>query len=226
MKTKKTEKADLENKRSLFFSIGLLLSLSAVLVAFGWKTPVPETESFGTLKLEPPIEEMIPITHEEKKEVAPPVREITVFEIVEDDQGIEDDQFEIFNSEITEGDIITVQNYLVKNIREEEDVPPVWITDEMPEFPGGIPSLLKFINSSIKYPVIAQENGIHGKVIITFVIDKTGEVTNVRVFRGIDQALDAEALRVVKNLPKWKPGKQNGKPVKVNYNVPINFVLQ
>ncbi len=221
--TKKTKKADLENKRSLFFSIGLIASLSAVFLTFGWNTPVQKIENFGEMKLEAPVEEMMPIT-KEKKVVTPPVREIITFEIVEDNMEI-DDQLELFNAEIKEGEAITVGDYLVKNTS-EEDVLPVWITDEMPEFPGGMASLLKFINTSVKYPVIAQENGIQGKVIITFVIDKTGEVTNVQIFRGIDPALDAEALRVVKTLPRWKPGKQKGNVVRVNYNVPINFILQ
>ena len=94
------------------------------------------------------------------------------------------------------------------------------------EFPGGELALRKFIGNSIKYPVIAQENGIQGKVYVTFVVDKTGGVTSATIARGVDPSLDKEALRVVNNLPKWKPGKQRGKPVRVSYTVPINFVLQ
>lgn len=225
MKTKKTKKADLENKRPLFFSIGLLLSLSIVFLAFEWKSPVKKVETFNPLNIEAPVEEMMPITkEEEKKEIVLLKPEIIDFELVSDETEIKDD-FDFFDSEIGKDDPVDIQVFVPKTEEKEDDM-PVWITDEMPEFPGGMASLLKFINSSVKYPVIAQENGIQGKVIITFVIDKEGEVTNVKVFRGIDSSLDAEAMRVVKNLPKWKPGKQNGRPVKVNYNVPINFVLQ
>ena len=97
---------------------------------------------------------------------------------------------------------------------------------EKPEFPGGDLALRKFIGSSVKYPVIAQENGIQGKVYVTFVVSKTGKVTNASIARGVDPSLDKEALRVVNALPAWKPGKQRGKPVNVSYTVPINFVLQ
>jgi protein TonB len=109
---------------------------------------------------------------------------------------------------------------------EKEDAPVFFIVEEMPEFPGGQLALRTFIAQSIKYPVIAQENGIQGKVFINFVVEKDGTVTKATVFRGVDPSLDKEALRVVNSLPKWKPGKQGGKPVRVSYTVPINFQLQ
>lgn len=224
MKTKKTTKADLENKRPLFFTIGLMISLSIVLFAFEWKSPVEKVDVFDPLKYDVVEEEMMPITKEKKEEIVVPKREIIDFELVNDETDIKEDM-DFFDSEIGKEDPIDIQVFVPRTVEKEEDI-PVWIADEMPEFPGGMASLLKFINSSVKYPVIAQENGIQGKVIITFVIDKVGEVTNVQILRGIDPSLDAEAVRVVKNLPKWKPGKQAGRAVKVNYNVPINFVLQ
>ena len=225
METKKTKKAELESKRPIFLIIGLLLSLSLTLLAFEWKTPVKKAEFIGELKLDAPAEELMPLITEEKKEVAPPVKEVVTFEIVDDETEI-DNNLEIFDSEIEANEAIQFQDFIQKETEEEESVPAVWFVDEMPEFPGGMPSLLKYINTAIRYPIVAQENGIQGKVIITFVIDKAGAVINAKVFRGIDPALDAEALRVVKTLPNWKPGKQNGRAVKVNYNVPINFVLQ
>ncbi|MDX9883907.1 MAG: energy transducer TonB [Prolixibacteraceae bacterium] len=224
MKTKKTKKADLENKRPLFFSVGLLISLSAVLFAFGWKTPMQKAEISGELKWEAPVEEMLPVIKEEKKEVTTPKREAIDFELVDDETEI-DSEIDFFESEIENDEAVDIRFYVPHTTEKEEDV-PVWFADEMPEFPGGMPSLLKFIASSLRYPVVAQENGIQGKVFVTFVINKTGEVTGVRILRGIDPALDAEALRVVKNLPRWKPGRQSGKPVSVNYNVPIHFILK
>ena len=95
----------------------------------------------------------------------------------------------------------------------------------MPTFPGGDDALRKFIAQSVKYPVIAQENGIQGRVFVSFVVNSKGEVTNVKVARPFDPNLDKEAVRVVQSMPKWAPGKQRGKPVKVSYTVPINFVL-
>jgi len=100
------------------------------------------------------------------------------------------------------------------------------VVEEMPEFPGGIKALRSFLASAVKYPVIAQENGIQGKVYVNFVVNKDGSVSNAKVARSVDPSLDAEALRVVSTLPKWKPGKQRGVPVRVFYTVPISFVLQ
>ncbi|NOY97536.1 MAG: energy transducer TonB, partial [Chlorobi bacterium] len=109
---------------------------------------------------------------------------------------------------------------------EEDDTQVFFIVEDMPEFPGGDLALRKFIANTIQYPVIAQENGIEGKVYVTFVVDKDGSVSNAKILRGVDPSIDKEALRVVSNLPRWKPGKQRGKPVRVSYTVPINFVLQ
>ena len=115
-----------------------------------------------------------------------------------------------------------------KNITQEEpkEEEVFVIVEQMPEFPGGEKALRKFIANAIKYPVIAQENGIQGKVYVTFVVDKDGSIKNAVVVRGVDASLDKEALRVVNTLPKWNPGKQRGQPVKVSYTVPISFVLQ
>ena len=96
----------------------------------------------------------------------------------------------------------------------------------MPEFPGGEEALRKYIAQSVKYPVIAQENGIQGRVYVSFVVNTKGKVTDVKIARGVDPNLDKEAIRVVNAMPAWKPGKQRGKAVKVSYTVPINFVLQ
>ena len=108
----------------------------------------------------------------------------------------------------------------------ESSDPVHTLVDEMPEFPGGDLALRKFIAQSIKYPVSAQENRIQGKVYVTFVVEKDGSVGRTKIARGVDTALDYEALRVMNQLPKWTPGKQDGKPVAVSYTVPISFVLQ
>ena len=98
------------------------------------------------------------------------------------------------------------------------------VVEDMPQFPGG--SVQKWISKNVKYPMIAQENNIQGKVFVQFVIEKDGSVSDVKVARSVDPSLDKEAIRVVKAMPKWKPGKQRGKPVRVSYTVPINFQLQ
>jgi TonB family protein len=124
------------------------------------------------------------------------------------------------------GNLLLVKKEAVtpKTLDTEEQI--FFIVEDMPEFPGGEPELRKFIANNIEYPAIAQEKGIQGRVYVTFVVDKNGEVANARIARGVDPSLDKEALRVVNSLPKWTPGKQRGEAVNVSYTVPINFALQ
>ncbi len=103
--------------------------------------------------------------------------------------------------------------------------PTFTMVEEMPQFPGGVEALKTYVAASMKYPVIALENGIHGQVFVKFVVDKTGNITNARISRGVDPSLDKEALRIVNSLPKWKPGKQNGEAVDVAYEMPVNFIM-
>jgi protein TonB len=98
--------------------------------------------------------------------------------------------------------------------------------EKMPEFPGGQAELMSYLKNAIKYPVVAQENGIQGRVTCSFTINKDGTIVDVEVIRGIDASLDKEAVRVITAMPKWKPGEQRGKPVRVKYNLPVNFRLQ
>jgi TonB family protein len=124
------------------------------------------------------------------------------------------------------GDIYLIRKKTVQPKSLETDEQIFFIVEDMPEFPGGELELRKFIANNINYPVSAQENGIQGRVYVTFVVDKNGEIANAKIARGVDPALDQEALRVVNSLPKWMPGKQRGQSVNVSYTVPINFALQ
>ncbi len=99
------------------------------------------------------------------------------------------------------------------------------VVEQMPEFPGGVSKLMTYLNTNVKYPAKAQEKGIQGRVVVQFVVDRDGSILNPKVVRAVDPSLDKEALRVVKSMPKWKPGKQKGKNVKVKYNVPIFYKL-
>lgn len=115
-----------------------------------------------------------------------------------------------------------------KQIVQEEPVEekPITIAEVMPKFPGGEEAMQKFINENLKYPVVAQESGISGRVTLRFVVTKTGEISDVQVVRGIDPSCDREALRVVKSMPRWLPGQQNGKNVPVYFTLPIVFRLK
>ena len=107
----------------------------------------------------------------------------------------------------------------------DEDV-IVDVAEIMPEFPGGTAALMKYLGTNIKYPTIAQENGTQGRVIIQFVVERDGTISDVHIARGVDPYLDKEAVRVVQSMPKWIPGKQNGKAVRVKFTVPVMFRLQ
>ncbi len=111
-----------------------------------------------------------------------------------------------------------------EEVEEEQQI--FEVVEEAPEFPGGMGALMKFLGSNIKYPTIAQENGVQGRVIVQFVVIKDGSIVDAKVMRSVDPYLDKEALRVVSSMPKWKPGKQRGKAVRCRYTVPVMFRLQ
>ena len=100
------------------------------------------------------------------------------------------------------------------------------VVEQMPSFPGGPSALMEWLSNNVKYPVVAQENGVQGRVIVSFVVERDGSITDVKVVRGVDPSLDKEASRVVRAMPRWIPGKQNGSAVRVKYNVPVAFRLQ
>ncbi|MGQ8337347.1 energy transducer TonB [Sunxiuqinia sp. A32] len=230
METKKSPNVDLDRFHHVFLEIGFVLSLGICFLAFELKTEVKSTELKGELVVQEIENEMIPITRQEQvkpPEPPPPPKVVEVLNIVSDDVEIED-ELEIIDTEADEDTKIDI-NPVVSTIEEEEEEEEsqvFYIVEEMPEFPGGELALRKFIANSIQYPVVAQENGIEGKVYVRFVVNADGRVSNAEVIRSVDPALDKEAIRVVSNLPIWKPGKQRGKPVRVAFSVPISFVLQ
>ena len=216
MELKKNPEVSLENKKSLFFQIGLIVTLVIVFVAFEWKSYDKVNYDLGQLNLDDLEEEIIPITKQEIKPPPPPPPPPEVIEIVEDEVEIEE-ELEIEDTESDEDEMIEIE--------EESDDEFFMVVENMPEFPGGDLGLMRYIQKNVKYPPIAKEYNITGKVYVSFIVDKSGSVTNVKIVRGVDKNLDAEALRVVKSLPKYKPGKQRGKPVRVMFTIPINFTL-
>ncbi|GAF05392.1 energy transducer TonB [Saccharicrinis fermentans] len=226
MEVKKSPKADLETKKPVFMQIGLVVVLAIVLIAFEWSTTDVDASQFNMMDEVEAEEEIVPITRQEevKPPPPPPPPKVTdVLNIVDDDVEI-DEELDIEDTEIDED--TEVEFDITLEEEETDDAPVFFIVEEMPQFPGGDTELRKYIAQSVKYPVIAQENGIQGRVYVQFVVGTDGGVTQVKVARGVDPNLDKEAIRVVESMPKWKPGKQRGKAVKVSYTVPINFVLQ
>ncbi|HOK38652.1 MAG TPA: energy transducer TonB [Bacteroidales bacterium] len=231
MELKKSPKADLERRKFIFLEIGLILSLAICYIAFEWKSEELSTSSLGELTSQDIFEEEIINTQQEtppeqpKPEQPEPEAVIEELIVVDDDKVVENLNIDTEADEKTKTNINIVQTTF--NVETEEEVEPISfaVVEEKPTFPGGEAELLKFIAENTKYPEIAKENGIQGRVFVQFVIDKNGNVTNVTIARGVDPYLDAEAIRVVKMLPKWTPGKQRGKPVPVTFVVPINFKL-
>jgi len=229
MELKKTEKADLEKNRNIFFLIGLVLALGSMLAAFEWKTTPTKADSLGGIQVQEVEEEIIPITREQQVKPPPPPpppQVVEILNIVDDDVVIEN-ELEIDDSEADENTVIDVTP-VIESTEEEEVEEKIFfnIIEEPAEFPGGDKALYRYIHDNVKYPVIAQENGIQGKVYVNFVVNKEGKAVNAVVSRPVDPSLDKEALRVINSLPRFKPGKQRGKPVQVYYTALINFQLQ
>jgi protein TonB len=133
-----------------------------------------------------------------------------------------------FDQGSDEGQEVLKQNQqVVEKVEQKEEETKVFeVVEQMPQFPGGDAALMQFLNSHIKYPVVAEENGIQGRVVCTFVVERNGSITDVRVIKSVDPSLDKEAVRVLKSMPSWIPGKQNGSAVRVKYTVPVTFRLQ
>lgn len=136
--------------------------------------------------------------------------------------------FDVKGNDDVNGEVLKAKEVIAQPEppKHEEESKVFDVVEQMPSFPGGNGALLEYLASHVKYPVVAQENGVQGRVIVSFVVEKDGSITDVRVVRSVDPSLDREAARVVSSMPRWTPGKQNGSAVRVKYNVPVMFKLQ
>ena len=228
MEVKKSPKADLENKKTSNLLVGAILTLAVLFIGFEWserEVKVVTDSGITEIVFE---EEMIPITEQEPPKQAPPPPEAPkmeeIIEIVEDDADVEESTIEA-SDDITAA--VEVKYTAVEVEEEEVEEQQIFqVVEEMPEFPGGMGECMKFLGKNIKYPQISQENGVQGRVIVQFVVNQDGSIVDPQVVRGVDPYLDKEALRVISMMPKWKPGKQRGKAVRVKFTVPVMFRLQ
>lgn len=227
MEVKKSPKADLESKKTTWLLLGYVVVLAFMFVAFEWTErdiKVDMSQAVADVVFE---EEMIPITQQEEKVQPPPPEIPSIAEtltIVDDQADVEETA--IASTEET-GQKVEVKYVPVQVEEEEPEEQTIFeVVEHMPEFPGGMAACLNFLAKNIKYPTIAQENGTSGRVIIQFVVNKDGSIVDPKVVRSVDPYLDKEALRVILTMPKWKPGMQRGKPVRVKYTVPVMFRLQ
>lgn len=225
MEKRKTEKSDLENKRTLFLEIGFVLALAVVFVSMEWKSYDKVEYTLAERQVEDIPEEIIPITEQKLKPPPPPPQQVTIINVVKDDVVVEDE----IELDVNMDDNTEMEEYVPVAQEEEEAVEEQQIflvVEEMPSYPGGEQEMYRFISQNIEYPRMAKESGISGRVFVTFVVEKDGSVTDVQVLRGIGGGCDEEAIRVIKSMPKWKAGKQRGKAVRVQYRMPIKFTLQ
>lgn len=227
MEIKKSEHADLERGKGTSLLIGFVIALSVMFVALEWtQREVEDNSELYTAKDVSLNEEMIPITLPEKKTVPPPPAAVTkaeIIEIVEDDADIEEDIMASTEDNVEWVDLDEYEVVEVEPEPEEEEI--FMVVEDQPEFPGGTAALLEYLRKNIKYPAICRENNIQGRVLVTFIVNKDGAIVEPEVVKSVNPSLDKEALRVISQMPNWKPGSQRGKPVRVKYTVPVNFRL-
>lgn len=231
MEVKKSPKADLEGGIGMSILMGMIVGLAVLFVGFEWGTKDVQVVSADEGVADIIAEEEIEITRPENTPPSPPpppapaVAEVLT--VVEDDVELEQQDIVSSEDDATAAQTETFVAPVVEEEEEEESAQQIFtVVEKQPEFPGGTAELFKYLSKAIKYPVIAQENGIQGRVVCSFVVNRDGSIVDIQVMRGVDPSLDKEAIRVISEMPKWKPGEQRGKPVRVRFILPVQFRLQ
>lgn len=221
MRPKKSEQANLERYRGTFRQMGIILALGFLFIAFEYTNADiadPNIEVSTEVTVEP---DYVPITRAKKPKLPPPPS-IIFDKIIIDVFNKSIDEEVVLINEIDPAEEI---DFSFDGDIEADDDSVFIIVENKPEFPGGEAALMRYLSENVVYPTIAQEIGIQGRVHVKFVVNKKGEIVDIQLMKGVDRSLDAEALRVIKNMPNWKPGSQRGKTVNVSYQLPINFRL-
>ena len=228
METKKTPKANLENKRPTWLLVGYVTVLAFMFVAFEWTRDV-RVDTSGRITENVFEQDMeIPLTRQPEV-TPPPPPQVTpindVLTIIDDDATAEETNFASLEET---GEDVVIKHIPVTVDEEVVVEDDIFVgVEEKPQFPnGGTAGLLQYLGKNIKYPTIPQENGTQGRVTVQFVVNKDGSIVDVKVIRGVDPYLDKEAVRVISTMPKWIPGKQRGVPVRCKFTVPVTFKLQ
>ncbi len=224
MEVKKTERASLEKNKSVYTLFGMILTLSLVWFAFEYKTyDRTATEIMRNVSLDDEEDIILQTERIEPPPPPPPPQQTTVIEIVEDDIEVEDDldiDIETDDDDVIEEQVVEEED---ENAGQEDEI-FVFVEDQ-PEYPGGDEARLKYLGKAIVYPEMAKESAIQGTVYVTFVVEKDGKISNVKVLRGIGGGCDEAAVNAIKKMPRWKPGKQRGRAVRAQFNMPVKFIL-
>lgn len=226
METKKTPKADMENKKSIFLETGLIIALALSLLAFEWRTMDKNTTVISPSGMNE-LSDYIPLNTVQSKPLPRPqaAKPWIVINEVKDEIAVDDISIDI-NAEMLE----KWQNpeYLKlpdENVFSTEDSLFI-VVEKEPEFPGGLAALYRYLSQNIEYPKAAVEASIAGTVYVGFVVEKNGTLSNIEIQRSPHQLLSEEAVRVISSMPAWSPGKQRGKAVRVRFSLPVKFSLQ
>jgi protein TonB len=227
MEKKKSNRANLENKRVIFLEIGFIITLTLILAAFEWRAPgrfIPILQSANPGE----IEELVPLNTSQKKKLPPPPvpkPAYTINPVDNNDQVLDD--FSVFDAGATPD--MPIPDYLPAFSEDNPDPGEETIflvVEKMPEFPGGEAELYRFLRENVSYPRGAKEAGISGVVYVGFVVEKDGSLSSFEVKRSPHPLLSEESLRVLSMMPAWNPGNQRGKAVRVSFSLPIRFTLQ
>lgn len=223
METKKTEKADLTKKTSLFFSIGLVLTMTIIVMAFEYKT-YDDTDVKDLGKQLNNMEEILEVPPTEQPPPPPPkIQQPQIIEVPDEEEIKEEIKVE-FDAEITED--TKVEAITIVEEQPKENVDEIFLVVEESATPqGGMQAFYEYVGKKLKYPAQARRMGIEGKVFVEFVINRDGSIQDVKAIKGIGAGCDEEAVRVIQSAPSWKPGKQRGKPVRQRMVLPITFKL-
>ncbi|TVQ79698.1 MAG: energy transducer TonB [Flavobacteriales bacterium] len=234
MKSKKNPKVDLENKRSIFFLIGMAVTMMALIITVNWKTYEQRIMEFGDLDLFVD-EEVVEQTVRQKRKPPPPPPPPEQISVVEEIVDLQEELI-IESVEVDQDDEIEDVDFFGE---ETDEVLQFAVVENKPVFPGCENErseadreacfqrmMSRHINNNFKFPEISRSMNSQGVIVVNFIIEKDGSISAVRVLRGVDEALDAEAIRVIKKLPKFEPAKQRGRPVRMSFNMPINARIQ
>lgn len=232
MRIKKSPQADLNNKRSMFTLIGLVITLGFAYICFEWSKSNVEKINPDELTARVDEEEEVENTTQEEEEIKEPEPEPEILETPEvpEQLNVVDNSVETQNTmQPNEGDQNTAINiptvFNGGNEPEKDDDVPLVKVQKKAEFPGGPDKLKEYLKKNLSYPDIAREEGVEGKVFVKFVVGKDGTIKDVKVIRSVDPLLDKEAVRVVSEMPKWTPAQQHDKPCASYFTLPVNFVL-
>ena len=227
MEKKKNERADLQNKRLLFIEIGCILALAVVYFGFEYTTAEVRTAALEDAGTVVEVEDMIPITFDTPPPppALPQIVLSDILDIVDDDIEVDDEHI-LLPDDFDAPVLITDCFEIVEEEAEEETLPFI-LVEEKPKFNGkDANEFSRWVNQRLDYPQVCIENGVQGRVTLEFTIRADGSLSDIKVLRGVDPALDSEAVRVVQSSPKWTPGRQRDRAVAVTYTFPVIFRLR